>query len=425
MKKILFFFTLFFILSNTTYANTELDNSKINWFISKIENINDTQLKKIETPLNTYSRKNLFRTKIFIEDNTLIIKYPYWLLEKYWEDFNYILRNEIINYLIENNYKDWNKNLSIKINKVDNYEYSIIDSSQVRDLSKDDIILKYLDTLNLKSWKEIFSIKNKERLYNLVINELYKEIRIDNIDKLLDVKNISLFVNKKNFDLMLEKGILELTTFRERENVDKEYREHNISTAFKYFWTTRNLMPNESISFIDSISYDEFTTQEKYMYWPTLLRDESTGLTVEWRTYWWGLCWAATGLYQWIMTNKWIDVTDTWVHSWWADSLYKGNINWELVKTPWIDATIYMWGVNQDWTFWWRNLQFKNITNTPIILFNDIVTTDDWKKYEQNFTISSQGNKGSIKYIWKTNKCYTLEINWEQKVACYQKVNWY
>ncbi len=221
--------------------------------------------------------------------------------------------------------------------------------------------------------------------------------------------DINLYKNQKD---LADLGYI-LTSFRTRINKDDNYRRHNISKAFGYFGNTRVINIGESIYYMDEIQYDP-QVQQNYMSWLSIVADD------EIPTYGWWLCGSSTAIYQWTFTNKWLTIRSR-PHSKRRTSLYAANINWELVKTPWLDSTIYSSKYD---------LVITNNTDHPIIMVNNF----DGKKFsqEQNFTIWRQSDVWSYSK-WKksstkttksnTYKCYNRIINNKSKQSCYNEID--
>ncbi len=212
-----------------------------------------------------------------------------------------------------------------------------------------------------------------------------------------------------------------IVSHRVRENYDKSYRRHNISTALKEFWSVRVVNPWEVLSFIDEINYDP-QEQELYKNWFTVVLDEDQ------TEYWWGLCGASTALYQWLLTNKAILPAEWRAHTQRYWNLYDAQVNGETITMPWLDSTIYDGHIDY---------KIENTANYPIIVVSNydgsfwwieevfsLAKTEDWWDFEHKYawpnraTVIVDGIKKTVRG-W----CYGRIINWEERESCYKQVN--
>ncbi len=211
----------------------------------------------------------------------------------------------------------------------------------------------------------------------------------------------------------------ELTSNRERINHDEEYRRFNIKTAMDTIWPVRILMPNESIAFLADAKFDN-AEKKNYKRGKIISSDEE----VDW--YWWGLCGAATALYQGTVTNKWLGIKMR-NHSKRYKSLYTATIDGERQAIPWIDATIYSPSLD---------LTITNTKPYPIIISMNFDGTFKWR--ESVFTLAKVEDKWSLEYVWKryykttlmvkwgattvNGQCHTWLINWKKQERCYKEI---
>jgi hypothetical protein len=139
---------------------------------------------------------------------------------------------------------------------------------------------------------------------------------------------------------------------------------------------------------------------------------------IEWeeeKDYGWWMCGASTAIYQWILTNAWLQVTKLRNHSKRYSNLYTAYINHEKVETPWIDSAVYYGQID---------LTMKNITPNPIIL---VMNYDgSWWWQEEVFTLSLWAHKWAFEFIswerWHDWWCYSRLINGKKETSCYKEI---
>lgn len=423
-KKIYFYVPIVFsiVFAHSVYSYTNSNSfvmSKIqNEFENKetsekefIDNVK-SQIDKLDLQTDKYTdilkdiksnnvEKNIDK-EFAHEKFNLVVTNPYDYLPQYKENFDNLLRRKIIDELDAMWYKDWNNKTLFNIAKIEDWKPVYWPDK----LDESDPILVYLKNYELNKIPMVYP---KDIVKQKIFEEAYK-VRFN---KLVIPDASGFFMSQKlnyinwNFDVryLINHWKFELTSFRERRNVDESYRLHNIKTAFSFIWNNKLITPWKEISFNNSINYDE-KEWKNYKTWKAISNNEEVDSYGGW------LCWAATAIYQWIFLNKWLQIMSVRNHSWWYGSLYNATINSDFINTPWLDATI--WIPSTD-------LKFKNITNKPII-FWAVITTRNKKIYEQNFTISEVWNKGSYKFISKKDNCYTWEINWKNRTSCYKKI---
>jgi hypothetical protein len=212
----------------------------------------------------------------------------------------------------------------------------------------------------------------------------------------------------------------ELTTNRERINNDEEYRRFNIKTAMDTIGPVKILMPWETLSFLTDSKFDN-DVKKKYKRWKVISSDEEVD------GYGWGLCGGATALYQWVVTNKWLE-TKMRNHSKWFRSLYTATIDGVRQAVPWIDATIYSPSLD---------LKITNKKPYPIIIVMNFDGTYKW--IESVFTLAKNEDKWTLEYVWKRIykatmnvkwwwtttvnwQCHTWLINWKKQERCYKEI---
>lgn len=212
-----------------------------------------------------------------------------------------------------------------------------------------------------------------------------------------------------------------LVSHRERTNTDEAYRRENISTSFDQIGHVRVMNPGDEISFLEDSNFDPYQ-QQLYQNGFVIFLDE------EKKDYGGGLCWWSTAIYQWIVTNKSLSRPALRNHSKRYHYLYDATIDGESIITPGIDSTIYSSSLD---------LRLKNTSSHPIIL----VLNYEWWSGEQEevFTVGYASDRWSISYVssrpyytslstkwgWSrsvTGKCYTWNINGENRESCYKEV---
>lgn len=247
-----------------------------------------------------------------------------------------------------------------------------------------------LDRMLLQRWKQQREKNASEVVLYLTPSDIKK------------LATVYLFKNKDDLD-RLGYGI---SSSRQRINTDKWYRRHNITTAFHQIWPVRILLPWETISFLKESHFD-INDQTLYLSGKVIVSDND-----DVDEYGGGLCGAATAMYQWTVTNLWLQ-QKLRNHSKWFKSLYTATIDGVTEKTPGIDATIY--SPNLDYT----------ITNTrpyPLII---VMNYDgSYKGMESVFTLWKEGDKGWISFLKKrTQKMKLATKGWEKTVngSCYKR----
>lgn len=207
--------------------------------------------------------------------------------------------------------------------------------------------------------------------------------------------SVYLFKNKED----LQKLWYSLVSNRARTNTDQAYRRFNIKTAFDAIWPVRVLLPGTSLSFLTESHFD-IDRKELYKWWKVISSDEEVD------DYGWGLCGAATALYQGTVTNAGLEMKMR-NHSKRYRNLYTATIDGQRQATPGIDATIF---------YPWLDLVITNSRTYPIILVMNYDGTYKW--LESVFTLWKSGDTGSLEYVWKRTYKATLNVKgWEKKTV--------
>ncbi len=210
----------------------------------------------------------------------------------------------------------------------------------------------------------------------------------------------------------------EIVSHRTRVNQDKEYRRFNIMTAFAKMGNVIVLNPWQKLQYLRDIAFDN-GPRKNYKYGLSIIGDE------EIMDYGWGICGSSTALYQGILTNMALDITQRRSHTRRYSDLYPATINWQYIKTPGIDSALY--GPSLD-------LHFTNVRPYPVI----IVANYDGSAWgmEEVFSLAYSGDRGSFEYLssYKTSTvdssngatlrggCYMRKVNGVEQKSCYKKV---
>ena len=210
----------------------------------------------------------------------------------------------------------------------------------------------------------------------------------------------------------------EIVSHRTRINNDKEYRRFNIMTAFAKMGNVVVLNPWQEISYLRDIQFDN-GPKKVYKYGLSIIGDEEIS------DYGGGICGSSTALYQGILTNMALHISQRRNHTRRYSNLYPAIINWQYIKTPGIDSALY--GPSLD-------LNFTNIRSYPVI----IVANYDGSVWgnEEVFSLAYTGDRGSFEYLssYKTSTvdssngtilrgwCYLWKINGVEQKSCYKKV---
>lgn len=225
-----------------------------------------------------------------------------------------------------------------------------------------------------------------------------------------DIKNIwSIYLFRTEQDL--RDLWYQLISWRTRINKDKDYRRHNIKTAFENIWNVRILLPQQTFSLQKEFHYRLGNTEWKspFVSWYAIFWNDERLVYGGW------LCGVATAFYQWTLSNKWLQITERKAHSIWYKNLYEASVNGTYETTPGIDATVYSLDFD---------VKAKNITRLPIIL---VLNFDGEAGHEEQlFTLGQAEDEGNFAFVGKQKKasgtCYTWNINGKNTTSCYRKI---
>ena len=357
-----------------TYINDIKENDIINLIESKI-NINEKVFKRtlfkdwISIKYNIFSKNNEQFNFTDIQYNKfvigLVMKKEKYDFTKHINQFNYSLNNGKLL-------------ITKKTNIIDNWYYEQLKNKLKIKTSK----INYKEVLNdILQEKEIKWIKLKEIKFD------YKKLEWTYIP----------FLDK---EMILISNRIRNTFYK-----DKDYRRYNIKQIYN---SVKNnvFIFNPWTEFSFETIYNKNDNWKKYKVWYAIIWWKEKPI------YWWGVCWAATGIYQWTLQNSWLEIKSR-NHSIWYWNLYSSKINWKNIYTPWLDST-YFWGV--------VDLKIKNISNYPIWMINKINKT---KNQEENYTVSFKQNKlinKKILFLKRKWNCYYWKI-WDKSIySCYRKI---
>lgn len=375
------------------------------------------QNKKVITFLNdfptvfirrfTYNKIDKITFNDFnISDNHLIFKYNKLnLLNKdMYQKKKELLREYIIKELIKSN----------KLNIDEDIQWYYIDTNLKWELhvkrnknkiNKVDLIDQYINFLFKKNREEFKYISNTNQSINIYYNYLLNNNFIVNNNTKIDLDLLSKSLIIRNVDDF--KKYFKVTSYRYRSGYryDPSYRKYNIAQVYNTIKNNKIVIyPKQTISFNQIyLKNDNWT---KFKKWSIIMKWE-----VKKDIYWWGVCWAATWMYQWTLYNKYIK-TNARNHSIWYNQ-YRASINGKKIYTPWLDATYYTNAID---------FRMTNTWTAPIILINRIVNN-----IEENFSLSMTYVKDDkikpISFKNRKDNCFTWQINWKYKYSCYKAIN--
>lgn len=384
------------------FENQELEIDEFRWKtreILKTIDLKDPVFNVFYDKIKNKKVKKSFNIEFKHEGFNLVINNPVEYSKQYGDQYLYFLRRLIIDEIEKIWYKDWNNKTLFDIKDIE--DNKIVYGE---DKKEKDSIITFLENENIKNYNPIFKDKDKLKVLDKLTELKYNKLIIEDVSWFFMTPKLN-YVNW-NFDIryLINHWKLEITTLRERKNVDQAYRLYNIKTAFEKFWNNKIILPNEVVSFIRNIEYDE-KEKKNYKFWAAINWNKEV------QTYGGWICWAATAIYQGLFLNKGIEVLNKRNHSWWYWVLYNATINWEKITTPGLDATVWITASDSSST----DVKFKNISKKPI-LFWAIVNS---KNVEKVFTLSEPWNKWTATFIEKKNKCYKWEVNWVIQNNCY------
>jgi len=314
-----------------------------------------------------------------------------------FDEFVHKVRIDILEFIMANGYKDFvaqpyptDGDFAIYAQSWDYYVSSPIQESDALDVLLQDKLSTFQnDFSNIQAYAKFLE---------------FKTVRI-NTTEYAQLKNLYLFKDEQDLrDLWYE-----LISRKTRTNTDKDYRRHNISTAFSNLGNVRLILSDEVFSLTTAFHYTSASWKKPYV----------AGYATIWWTpkkiYGGWLCGVATALFQGSMTNLWLSWVEYKAHSIYYRNLYEADINGITIKEPGLDATIYASDID---------FKLQNIREYPIVTvynFNGQVWTE-----EQVFTLSKAQDRGSFAYVGESkkgsSKCFTWNINWSDMTNCYSKV---
>lgn len=291
-----------------------------------------------------------------------------------------------------------------------NYVFDLVRKELIKRDSKEIKKEKYesLHDINF-SFEEIRQIlyilwkkKNKEEFLSYISKYEDKEWRVFLGQRFIKKESMKTIYLNSDVTEELERNLY-IVSFRERDlfKYDPLYRQTNIS--YTYNWLRNNMIILKSgQTFSFNKLYGEIDKITPYKDWIWILKGKEELMS------WWGVCGAATWIYQSVFLIEGLKVTSR-PHGTWYNHLYTSKINGENIRIPWLDATYY--GPYVD-------LKLENTNNYPVFSLNRIVN-----KKEENiwFIYSKKKEKKELKYIRKVGKCHEWKIWEEKKLSCYKE----
>ncbi len=384
---------------DTETSSLDTDTSSTIEYIYRVNNVMKNLpfvVKKLNHLLTDSSNHAAPGAQILYELDTAMIS-DFLRDSQNFSDFVHNVRMDILEFIMANGYKDFitqpyptDGDFAIYAQSWDYYVSSPI--------QKDDALDKLLhDKLN-DFQNEFSNIQAYAKFLE------FKPIYITTADYAL-LKDLYLFKDEQDLrDLWYE-----LVSRKTRINSDKDYRRHNISTAFSNMGNVRLILSDEVFSLTTAFHYSSASGKKPYVAWYATIWGTPK------KIYGGGLCGVATALFQWSMTNRWLVPVEYKAHSIYYRNLYEAEINGTTIKEPGLDATIYASDID---------FKLQNIREYPIVTvynYNGQVWTE-----EQVFTLSKAQDRWSFAYVGDykkgSSKCFTWNINGLDMTNCYTKV---
>ena len=284
-------------------------------------------------------------------------------------------------------------------NHINQFNYSLNDEKLLITKKTNIIDNWYYEQLKKKLKIKTSKINYKEILRDILQEKEIKGIKVKKIK--FDYKKLEgTYIPFLDKEMILISNRVRNTFYK-----DEDYRKYNIKQVYN---SVKNniFIFNPWTEFSFDTIYNKNDNWKKYKVWYAIIGWKEKPI------YWGGVCWAATGIYQWALQNSWLKIKSR-NHSIWYWNLYNSKINWKNIYTPWLDATYFWWVVD---------LKIKNISNYPIWMINKINKT---KQQEENYTISFKQNNlinKKILFLKKKWNCYYWKI-WDKSIySCYTKI---
>lgn len=303
------------------------------------------------------------------------------------------IRNQIIEDYIVNGWTLSRDNFSNVYIMYDENKNFLVENSKVN--IDNDIV----DTAITNALSTYSGSNDYVRMFENVLNN---QLPIENIAMSLLQNDLLTWLRFNKEDIYT---FFNVVSYRNRNmRWDPAYRIYNIQQAYNIIgWDNWIYVINHQ----DTFSYNSIIwprlDASTFRSWASIVKgniQEELG---------WGLCGWTTWIFQWTVYNA--DLQRIWHnHSQWYGYLYKANIQWDDVDTPWLDIAYWKDGTD---------LQLTNEWQYPIIMVNRIV-----ENIEFNFTLSykNSGHVSDISFQWKNGNCYDWKVNWDDIDSCYQKV---
>ncbi len=314
-----------------------------------------------------------------------------------YQDFYSVVRSDLISQLTEKKFADFRR---IPFSEADGLltidgSWKILFSGTTDEIDQLDQLLS--EFLSWYSWffsGDAVLIKNPKISADIEISPSQWEM----------FQDIFLFKSQKELNSLW----YEVISSRHRKNDDEAYRRHNIKTAFAKLGNIRVVNMSWTLSFLWNIDLNNPKVRS-YARWHWIFEDKVIPM------YAGGVCGASTALYQWILTNKALEVVERKGHSKRYQHLYTSTINWVIVKTPGIDSAVY-----DDLL----DLRIKNIWDYPVIIVMNYDGSFWWT--ETVFSLWKPKDKGSFSYLRKyvvgDYKCFLRSINNKETPSCYKEI---
>lgn len=387
----------FFTINKEDTSKFIIDNLN---FINGLNNKFDKQAFKDFWEKNYLNNKNIF---IKITGNDILVNYNkiITLQEEKRKELRKEIKREILKEvfkirpdLLDRELRNYYLDVNIK------GDLLISDKTWKRNTNRnfEDILDKIVSPYN--EYNSLLKISD-DIYINAYINYLLNKWESNKIQfSLKDIENSRLFSSVDEV-----KDMLIINSYRIRDwfKWDPAYRKFNINQIYNTFNSLLVLAPNKTMSYNEI--YKRNDNGNKFKYWEAIVGQKTKAV------YGWWTCGGSTWIYQGALWNANLTLK-TKNHSWWYTNLYKANIDWKLITTPWLDSTYYTDSLD---------LKITNNWKFPVVIIAQ--TTGN---IEKNFTLSFKEDykKAEIKFIKKTkNNCYYWK-RWNENItSCYKKID--
>lgn len=369
IKKITFWFIVFFILSN----------SSVFWF-------NYDLIKRL----------NLKLWQLWVKKLNILTKKVDKIIEKKYEN------------RIRKNTKIW---------------YNFLNKKLIIYLGK--------DANNTLVWKDYYYVNLENKIWKLIsIYWIQWLLWINNKEALNMLKKIEKEKNKNKYclnnTLFLYKVLWDILSIKkpnfnityntnETQNLIKCYISHNLNkfiftnkltTVYHNYRKTNIEFWSQTLKWFynkwDIINVFNHIKQNanKYVEWYALFSDNSSwdsNWVIAKKVLWWWLCWVSTALYQNLSRIKWMKVLKVYNHQSWWDTYY-----WSYPR--WFDSTVYF---SDNWKNAYKNLLIKNE-------FGNIYIEPFWYVHKWRDFISRNWRR--IRWTWYIYWFKVYSLNYPLKI---------